>query len=736
MRPSRQRTGASRALFSLLATLTFFSVLTAAGVSLGAARFNPVGFCSTGFGVPGTGTPIIVGTTALVTSGEGFATVCDVSDPRAPVVTRYIPSWYFTNETYELVSRDVVYLSNSRGSLLVLNGLSHLSKNGEIKECSWNSSWGSAVLSGIAPDGIGYTVSSGSIIVIDFKDPSHLREVARIPAPRLKTEGEGSGSHAHLLTFSPDYRVSAAELDSGARIGLFRWKSRTEPVLVSEINIRDLVTGKGTFTHGKVVGLSEKWLVVAHTVVRAIAGKCPELSFWDISDLLKPRVVCEKVFYEPKTVLRGIAFSGNSYCCIIDGRESFGQHTVVPTQHSRIFILDLDSLRRETVKSHPDSSMPSPATVAAFEDSVPGEYAAATLSGTRLYVNDYDFGLRIFDLSDPRKPVKLGGVPTAAEGHWLYVSGDYAYEAHTFGGTIHVINVKDSAHPKTQGYLWDGHWLNYRSKIRGRGNAMYLPEDDRVAIVDISDQSRPRLAGEACNWGGQHVVSPCIDITDTLLFVTQGPHEKSPGQLLTFDIADPLKPLLLSTFDLPEKKGFHVCAAGKSVYCSAYEGKRMVAVDVSNPVRPRITADLNAEELAVKGDSVPFTIHDGGGNGSPGFAYSRGYCYMVMGGQAPAEPYLAIFDVRDASVIRPVSVFRATDHGGWQFFSCDVIIYGTRMYLGDYGSESAYDITDPLKPKLIARYQHAYAWQLGTLRNNLLYIPKLNGLEIIDVPLP
>jgi hypothetical protein len=713
--------------------MILFFVLCTGGFSLGAGvGFRPIGFCCTGFGVPGTGTPVIAGTTALVTSGEGYATVCDVSDPSAPKITRYIPSWFFTPEAYVLRSRDLVYLSNSRGPLLVLNGLSHLSKSGEIKECSWNSSWGSAVLSGIAPDGIGYTVVSDSIIVIDFRDPAHLREIARIPGPRLKTSD--AGSSAHLLTFSPDFLVSAAELDSGAHIGLFRWKNRTEPLLVSEINNKDLVTGRGTFTHGSVACLFGKWLVVSHTVVRAIAGKCPELSFWDISDLAKPRVVCEKVFCEPGTVLRGIAFSTKSYCCVIDGREAPGQHTVIPTQHSRLFILDLDSLLQDTVKSHPDSSTPSPATVAEFEDSVPGEYAAVTPSGTRLYVNDYDYGLRIFDVSDPRRPVKLGGVPTAAEGHWLYVCGDYAYDAHTFGGTIHVINVKDSAHPRTEGYFWDGHWLNYRSKIRGRGNAMYLPEDDRVAIVDISDQVRPRFAGEACNWGGQHVVSPCIDTADTLLFVTEGPHAKSPGQLLTFDITDPLKPSLLSTFDLPEKKGFHICATGKTVYCIAYEGKRMVAVDESNPVRPRITADLNAEELAIKGDSIPFTVHDGGGNGSPGFACSRGYCYMVMGGQAPAQPYLAIFDVRDASAIRPVSVLRSTDHGGWQFFSCDVIIDGTRMYLGDYGSESAYDITDPLKPKLVARYQHAYAWQVGTLRNNLLYVPKLDGLEILGVP--
>jgi hypothetical protein len=705
----------------------------AGGIVAETQEFVPVGFCCSGFGVPGTGTPIITGSTALVTSGEGYATVIDVSNPRMPSVVRYISSWYFTNSAYPVPSLDIVYLNNSRGPLLFLPGLKHVSKQGEIGVCAWSSSWGNACFSGIAPDGIGYTVVSDSIVVIDFRDPVRLKEIARMSVPRLKTSDPATAPYC--LAFSKDFSVSAVLLDSGATIGLYRWKSPVaRPVLASEINNKDLVTGKGTFTHGSIYGFFGKWFVVGHTVVRAIAGKCPELSFWDISDLSKPRCVCEKVFYAPGTVVRSIASAGTSRFFVDDGRAMPGQHSVHPFQHSRLYTIDLDSLSRDTVKSHPDSSTPSPRTVAEFEDPSPTEYESMTLDGHYLYVTDYNYGLRIFDVSDPKSPRMLGGTPTAAEGHWLYLNGDFAYLAHTFGGTIHVINVKDPKHPKTEGYLWDGHWLNYRSKIRGKGNAMYLPEDDRVAVIDISDPAHPKPAGEACNWGGQHVVTPCIDISGTVMFVTEGPHERSPGQLLTFDITDPLKPALLCTFDLPERKAFHICAAGSFVYCVAYEGKRMLAIDVSNPKLPRITADFQAEEISLKGNAYPFVIKDGGGNGSPGPAFSKGYCYMITGGQAPAEPYMLIFDVRDVSKIKPAAVVFASDRGGWQYFSCDMIISGTRMYLGDYGSETAYDITDPLVPKRLARYHRAYAWQVGTLRDNFLYVPKLDGLEILKVP--
>jgi hypothetical protein len=95
---------------------------------------------------------------------------------------------------------------------------------------------------------------------------------------------------------------------------------------------------------------------------------------------------------------------------------------------------------------------------------------------------------------------------------------------------------------------------------------------------------------------------------------------------------------------------------------------------------------------------------------------------------------MLIFDVRDSSAIRPAGTLFASDRGGWQYFACDVIADGKRLYLGDYGSETAYDITDPVNPRRIAGYQRAYAWQVGILRDGLLYVPKLDGLEILKVP--
>jgi hypothetical protein len=359
-----------------------------------------------------------------------------------------------------------------------------------------------------------------------------------------------------------------------------------------------------------------------------------------------------------------------------------------------------------------------------------------TLQGTTLYVNDYNYGLWIFDVSDPLEPVKLGGVPTSAEGHWLYLKGDHAYMGHTFGGTVHVINVADPTRPKTVGYYWDGQWLNYKAKLRGKGNALYLPQYDGLAIVDITEAARPRRVGEFLGPEGKPLASPCLDLSAACAFVATAPRGKVPSRLLAYDLARPLAPSLLATAELEDGKGFRVLRAGHMLYLVGFTGRRIMAIDAADPRQPRITADLRAERVTLGGRALSLEIKDGGGNGAPGLAFSRGYLYVTTGAEAPDEPYLLIFDVRQPDAIRPAGTLDVTDRKGWQYFICDAIIEGSRLIIGDYGCEEIYDIRDPLAPKRTARYRRSYAWQVGVLRGGLLYVPKLDGLEILELPPP
>ena len=690
-----------------------------------------VGLCYTGFGVPGSGRPYPFGSRVLVNAGEGCPTVIDVSDKRGPKILRHIPTWFFTSLIYPLPARDLAYLSNSRGPLLVLRPLKTIASRGDLKPIPWKRSWGRSFLSGLRPDGIAYCAAGKHIVALDLNDPDHPRELARIPLAKLKIEGMPTLPEDHAvgwalvtetyaLAFSPDYTLSAALLSGGSRVALLRWKTPTEPILCGAFQNVEVRDRRGAAAYGRVLAMDNQRLVIGHPASTSKYWRTFRLSFWDIRDPSHPKRASEIAFDHRGTHIRDVALAGR-YAFAIDGRNIASGHTVRRTQRSRLLVLDLHDLT-------------APKVVATWTETMPTEYSQLTLSGKTLYVNDYNYGLWIFDVSDPLRPVKLGGAPTSAEGHWLYLKDDHAFVAHTFGGTIHVVNVAEPAKPKTVGTYWDGQWLNYKAKIRGRGNAMYLPQFDGLAILDISEPSRPRRAGEFRDAHGHTLMQPCIDLAATRAFVTTPATHKAHSRVLVYDIAEPLKPRLLFAVELPHRKGFRILAAGGMLYLVGYQGERILALDASGPDPPRITADLRASEARIGAKAYSLAIRDGGGNGAPGIAFSRGYLYVVTGRPAPDEPYLLIFDVRDPKAIRPAAAFHVRNRKGWQFFACDVIIEGSRLFLGDYGCDEVYDITDPLRPRRLAQHRRSYAWQIGTLRGKHLYVPKLDGLEILEVP--
>jgi len=191
---------------------------------------------------------------------------------------------------------------------------------------------------------------------------------------------------------------------------------------------------------------------------------------------------------------------------------------------------------------------------------------------------------------------------------------------------------------------------------------------------------------------------------------------------------------VVGSLELPGEKSFRVLAADNRLFLFAHGGRTLVALDIADPKRPVVTAELTTEELNIGGETVTFEVKDTGGNGVPGTAYANGHLYLATGGKAPDAPYVLIFDVREPDKILPAGALRVRDRKGWQYFACDVITEGDRLYLGDYGCEEVYDLTNPLRPERISQYRRAYAWQAGTVRGDYWYLPKLDGLEILACP--
>jgi hypothetical protein len=705
------------------------------------STIRQVSFYRTGFGVPGSGRPFVFGNYVLLPGGEGDLTLCDITDKRDPRVVRYIPSYYFSSYIYPLPSRNRVYLSRSGGSpLLTLGPLDRLAMptgleaNQEIKQVPWDSSWGPAFLAGLRRDGIAYNAARDGIVILDLNDAERPKGLARFPLPGL--QGRGRPTDPEGLIFSPDYSLAAAVVDNGRSVQLLRWPKATTPALGGRFEMPSITDGQGKTAYGRVLAMDRQWLIIGHPAAASQYWRCRQISFWDIRDPDQPRQVSDYTFKDPSTNVRDLLLVG-SRVYVLDGRNIRTSHTVPRTQRSRLYVLWIK----------PEGA---PQLMATFEDTLPTEYSQMTYAEGMLYVNDYNFGLWVFDVSDLSKPAKLGGVPSAAEGHWLYLNGDYAYAAHTFGGAIHAINVADPKNPRLAGYYWDGQWLNNKAKIRGLGNAMYLPQVEGLAILDLTMPSRPVRVREFLDADGRPLTRPCLDVSGGYAFVATAPspasqRPASPSRLLIYDLTRPLHPQLISTTELDGGKGFRVLASGDRLYLVGYGGGRILTVDARDPRRPRIQGDLNAPTASFGWKTLSLKIADEAGNGCPGVAFSRGYLYVTTGlpleksanpNPGDEQPYLLIFDVRDPNTIRPAGAFYVTDRKGWQYYSHDVMIQDDRLYLSDYGSQAVYELMDPLLLRPTARYSRSYAFQIGALRDGYLYVEKLDGLEILEMPRP
>ncbi len=226
-----------------------------------------------------------------------------------------------------------------------------------------------------------------------------------------------------------------------------------------------------------------------------------------------------------------------------DGRRIGAQRSLYRgLKPSRLFTVDLQS---------PDG----PAVVDVYIDPGVTEYSNLGVMGSTLLVNDYNFGLWTFDISRPGRPVKLGGCPTAAEGRFAHVSGDRAYIAHTFGGTIVAVDISDPRKPKRLGYYWDGVWMNYSARMAGRNGFLYVPKNYELTIVDFRDPKNPKRVGEFRDESGFPLRDPFIVAFGGTAFVASVHPKTGASALRSYDLTNPARPAPTAYTPLLMKRG-------------------------------------------------------------------------------------------------------------------------------------------------------------------------------------
>jgi hypothetical protein len=363
--------------------------------------------------------------------------------------------------------------------------------------------------------------------------------------------------------------------------------------------------------------------------------------------------------------------------------------------------------------------------------------------------------LAVVDVAKPASPVLLGEValPRALEA--VAVTGGFAYVAAGSAG-LQVVDVRDKAHPKIAGTYdvrKDVSLRRGQTTARGRpeatsvtvaGGRVYLGFDDgELHILDVSEPSRPRMAGVhrtpdkvygltvvgarlyLANFeAGLHI----LDVTDparlveigtfptkwsqevavvgTRAYVADGPHG-----LRILDMADPAKPKELGSYAKNMRIPYgarHVVVVGSMAYvANRHHGLHIV--DVSDPAAPKEVGYYKFRS----------------------WAYGLG----VKDGIAYLADYSDGLDVVDVSDPAKAQSLAAQSWGG----STTMMVFdGDLAYLPfSRRGFSIYDVRDPRNPRELSTTKVPGSAYGVAVRDKVAFIAAFtSGLQVFDVADP
>jgi hypothetical protein len=117
-----------------------------------------------------------------------------------------------------------------------------------------------------------------------------------------------------------------------------------------------------------------------------------------------------------------------------------------------------------------------------WPDYVRGSAMDVTVVGQYAYVAIFTGGLAVFDVSNPAKPVRVGGCGTGGAAKGVAVVGNYAYVAASEAG-VQVIDVSNPAKPE---YVGGCNTSGSAQGVAVAGNRIYVADEDAGLLVFAS----------------------------------------------------------------------------------------------------------------------------------------------------------------------------------------------------------------------------------------------------------
>jgi len=346
-----------------------------------------------------------------------------------------------------------------------------------------------------------------------------------------------------------------------------------------------------------------------------------------------------------------------------------------------------------------DPSHPRLTATVPLED-YPGNMA---LSGDLLAVGDH--WLRLLDVSNPESPVDYGTFPQFGYVREVALAGDTLYATTWWDGLL-VIDVSDPAAPLLLGSCA----VPFAGKVSvGARGAVVADTYELLHIVDLADPTSPT---EVATWGPETGVYDFAAQGDSVV-VNMG------TSLTILDLSVLSSPEVAATYAV-EGELYYLTVAGDRAYVlvHGYEGdSTLVALDISNPARPREVASLpvawwgglTASDMqvlmyshdyrllaldAVSLDEAYETPRVDPMIGGNGLALGDGYAYVTSEDNGGAG--LSVVDIRN-----PAAPVKVAEIGYYEESFHTVMGTESRLYTSsamDGQVFSAFDLSDPVAP--------------------------------------
>jgi len=677
------------------------------------ASFNTLqSFSWTGFGVPGIGDIKVQGNYAYVPSGEGDFQILDISDRSAPHIEGHL-SADFNN--FVEVSGNVAFLC-SQGSLYLIditnpaepkffNGTRSASK-------VWTPSLGGGVSEIKISGAIAYATVSGSrnaFYILDISNPANIDELSHVDCNDTLGAGELfiNGSYAYV-----GYGKVVSGYDAfGNGAAIIAIGNPFQPTFQASYKGEP---GATKYEIPYLIGNSGSNLIMATKARSSSPARFGEFIIVDASNPATP-------------VRRGTLTFAGTYQLTLKRAVSNGQMAYVT---DCVYDYTASSLNKNSTPSRLLSiniTDPDAPAITAIDTQKVSRFMNVTLNGTDLFINDYNYGTRIFSIADSAHPVALGKTPTAGEGHVCYVNetGTRAYLSQTFGGTIHAFDISNPYAPLRLGHYWDGEWSE--EYLSGKDDILYMSHSNYLSCVNMSD---PAGFCKVMDFSSVTPAAyPRTFVYGKLLFVSFKKTGTTKKVLQMYDISNPSEPVLRSELTLiaatTTNTSPQIFVNNNYAYVMCGDENSLFVINYSNPLCPFIEGQLT--------DAAHLNIGNVSKRGKLLVTNTTAYIWT---GTTDSRVF-HIVDVTNPNVPVFVKTFEnALLQGeGYQYYQ----VLRNTLITGNYADMITFDISNPQSPLFLGSAKQggvltAGTWTMGQYRSNgMLYYPSLNGLNILSI---